>query len=437
MVMKLNMVARTTISRAVQRRAVVACLLGYVFEGLDFVVFGMLSFAIGRNCFPAEDETATLLLALGTFGIGYVIRPLGGIFLGAYADRHGRKPALALLSFLMALGTALIAVTPGYATIGIAAPVIMVLARMIQGFSLGGEFASATSLLVEYATPGRRGFYASWQMVAQVGTIALGSVGVYAISQALSPAAFSAWGWRLPFVFGLLIAPIGYYIRARTEETPEFLAYRRAKGPPGRAPLFEVVRDYPREIVFGAGIVLAGTSVFYLVYIYVPIFAVQTLGLALGATQLTTLAAALLSGMVILWAADLSDRRGRRGVLLMGAIGSAVAGYPLFSHLLASPGIASLLLFQAGMAAIFGFIAGPAMAALSEVYPVHIRSSGVGFVYNLVVAIFGGLGPVFAEWLTTVTGDKAATAYWMTATGIAGAAMISSLKRAPANASRP
>ena len=414
--------------RSTQRRAVVACLVGYIFEGIDFVAFGMLSFVIARLYFPAENEAASLLLALATFGVGYVIRPLGGIFWGAYADRHGRKPALALLSILMAVGTALIAFVPSYATIGIAAPIIIVLARLIQGFSLGGEFASATSLLIEYATPGRRGFYASWQMVAQVGTVALGSLVVYILTATLSPAEFAAWGWRVLFVIGLVIGPIGFYIRRRIDETPEFQAYLKSKGPSASSPLMMVLKHYPWEMVSGAGIVLAGTSVFYLTYIYVPIFAVRALHIAPGATQLTTLAAAALSGVVILWAAHLSDRVGRRPVLLTAAIASAIAGYPLFSHLLAQPDVASLLLFQCGMGFILSFISGPAMAAMSEVYPVQIRSSGVGLVYNLIAAVFGGLGPVFAQWLTTVTGDKAATGYWMTATGVAGAAMIWTLK---------
>jgi MFS family permease len=416
--------------RSKQRQAVVACLVGYVFEGIDFVTFALLSFVLGRVYFPAQNEAASLLLVLATFGVGYVIRPLGGIFWGIYADRRGRKPALVLLSLLMAIGTALIAFTPGYATIGLAAPVIIVLARLIQGFSLGGEFASATSLLIEYATPGRRGFYASWQMVAQVGTVALGSLVIYLLTVTLSPAEFAAWGWRVLFIIGLLIGPIAYYIRRRTDETPEFQAYLLSKVRPANSPLMDVIKHYPWEMLSGAGIVLAGTSVFYMTYIYVPIFAMRALHVAPGAAQFTTLSAAVLSGFVILFAAHLSDRIGRRAVLLPAAIVSAIAGYPLFAHLLAAPGVASLLLFQCAMGVILSFISGPAMAAISEVYPVQVRSSGVGLVYNLIAAVFGGLGPVFAQWLTTVTGDKAATAYWMTATGVAGAAMIWTLKPA-------
>jgi len=409
--------------RTQQRRAVLACLVGYAFEGLDFIVFGMLSFVLGRLYFPTGDEVATLMATLATFGVGYVIRPLGGIFWGLYADRHGRKQALVALSILMAAATAVIAVTPGYATIGIAAPIIIVIARLLQGFSLGGEFASATALLIEYATSGRRGFYASWQMMTLVATVALGSLGVYGLTQAMDPADFAAWGWRLFFIIGIVIGPIGYYIRRRVDETPEFQALLR-RGRPSGSPLREVVSQYPWEMLSGAGIVLAGTSVFYLAFIYVPIYAMRQLKIDVGTVQITTITAAVISGGLILVAGHLSDRIGRRAVLLPAAIVSAVIGYPLFAYLIAHPGWFGLLLFQCGVGVALAFISGPTPAALSEVYPVHVRASGVGLVYNLIAAIFGGLGPLFAQWLLGVTGDPAAPAYWMTATGIVGALAI-------------
>jgi MHS family proline/betaine transporter-like MFS transporter len=416
--------------RTTQRRAVIACLVGYAFEGLDFIVFGMLSFVLSRLYFPSDNEVASLMLTLATFGVGYVIRPLGGIFWGIYADRHGRKAALVALSVLMAVATAIIAITPGFASIGIWAPVIIVIARLMQGFSLGGEFASATSLLIEYATPGRRGFYASWQMLTLVATVAVGSFGVYLLTQYLSPADFSAWGWRLFFIVGVIIGPIGYYIRKRVDETPEFQEYQRTRRGIVKSPLREVIREYPFELVSGAGTVLAGTSVFYLTFIYVPIYAMRELKIAVGTVQLTTIAAAALCSVLILLAGHLSDRIGRRAVLLPAAIVSALIGYPLFAQLIATPDSLSLLIFQCGVGAVLAFISGPTPAALSEVYPVHIRASGVGLVYNLIAAVFGGLGPLFVQWLLTVTGDKAAPGYWMTATGVIGAAAIWSYRYA-------
>jgi MHS family proline/betaine transporter-like MFS transporter len=411
-------------NRTLQRRAVLACLIGNAFEGLDFLAFGMLSFVLSRLYFPTDNEVASLMATLATFGVGYIVRPLGGVFWGLYADRHGRKSALVALSVLMAVGTGIIAVTPSYATIGIAAPVIIVIARLIQGFSLGGEFASATSLLIEYATPGRRGFYASWQIFTLVGTVAVGSSGVYLLTQWLTPAEFAAWGWRLFFIVGIIIGPIGYYIRKRVDETPEFQRYLDSKQRPVSSPLKEVITKYPWEMISGAGIVLAGTSVFYLTFIYVPIYAMRQLKIGVGSVQVTTLVAAIICGSIILWAGHLSDRIGRRAVLLPAAIVSALIGYPLFANLIANPTTANLLVFQCGVGVVLGFISGPTPAALSEVYPVQIRSSGVGLVYNLIAAIFGGLGPLFAQWLVGVTGDQAAPAYWMTATGIVGALAI-------------
>lgn len=410
--------------RTTQRRAVIACLVGYAFEGLDFIVFGMLSFVLSKIYFPSDNEIASLMATLATFGVGYVIRPLGGIFWGIYADRYGRKAALVALSILMAVATAIIAVTPGFASIGIWAPIIIVIARLMQGFSLGGEFASATSLLIEYATPGRRGFYASWQMLTLVATVAVGSLGVYLLTQYMPPADFAAWGWRLFFIVGVVIGPIGYYIRKRVDETPEFLAWQRTRGSLVPSPLREVIRNYPFEMISGAGIVLAGTSVFYLTFIYVPIFAMRELKIGVGSVQLTTIAAATLCCALILVAGHLSDRFGRRAVLLPAAIVSALVGYPLFAQLIATPDSLSLLIFQCGVGAVLAFISGPTPAALSEVYPVQVRASGVGLVYNLIAAVFGGLGPLFAQWLVSTTGDKAAPGYWMTATGLVGAAAI-------------
>jgi MFS transporter, MHS family, proline/betaine transporter len=409
--------------RTSQRRAVVACLVGYAFEGLDFIVFGMLSFVLSRVYFPTENEVASLMLTLATFGVGYVIRPLGGIFWGVYADRYGRKSALVALSILMAVATAIIAVTPSFGTIGVWAPAIIVIARLMQGFSLGGEFASSAAMLIEYATPGRRGLYSSWQMLTLVGTVAVGSSGVYILTQIMTPEDFASWGWRLFFIVGTIIGPIGYYIRKRVDETPEFQEFLR-KGKPANSPLREVITKYPWEMVSGAGTVLAGTSVFYLTFIYVPIYAIRQLKIPVGAVQLSTVAAAILCGLCILFAGHLSDRIGRRAVLLPSAIMSAFAGYPLFAHLIGDPTWANLLLFQCVIGIILAFISGPTPAALSEVYPVHIRSSGVGLVYNLMAAVFGGLGPLFAQWLLGVTGDKAAPAYWMTATGLVGALAI-------------
>ena len=412
--------------RTAERRAIVACLVGNAFEGLDFIVFGMLSFVLGKLFFPAGNDVASLMATLATFGVGYVMRPLGGIFWGLYADRHGRKAALVALSVLMAIATAVIAVMPVYASIGIAAPIAIVMARLAQGFSLGGEFATATAMLIEYAPPGRRGLYASWQMVVLVGTVAVGSLGVYLLTQALGPADFAAWGWRLFFIVGVLIGPIAYYIRRRVEETTEFRQYAAsaAASRPVSAPLREVLAAYPWEMISGAGIVIAGTSVFYLTFIYVPIYSMRRLHVDVGAVQITTLVAAIVCGLLVLLAGHLSDKVGRRAVLLPAAIVSALVGYPLFANLLAHPGAMSLLVFQCGVGAVLAFVSGPTPAALSEVYPVQVRSTGVGLVYNLIAAIFGGLGPLFAQWLLGVTGDQAAPAYWMTATGIVGALAI-------------
>ena len=234
-------------------RTVLACNLGVCLEGFDFIAFSFFAVIIGKQFFPSSDDLARLLFGFASFGFAYVARPLGGIFWGLYADRAGRRPALALVSITMAVGVAMIAFTPNYATIGIAAPILMTLARLIQGFSAGGEFASATTMLVEYAPAGRRGLYASSQMASQALTIAIASALVLVLDRTLAPATLDSIGWRAVFAFGILIGPVGFYMRSRLAETPEFRRIAEARSAREKVRLADMLRRYRFEALGIAG----------------------------------------------------------------------------------------------------------------------------------------------------------------------------------------
>jgi len=405
----------------IRLRSIAACIIGNCFEWFDFVVYSLFSFAIARQFFPTEGEVVSMLLALATFGIGYVVRPLGGIFWGHYADRAGRRAALAWISITMAIGTAIIAFTPPYAAWGLMAPVLIVLARLIQGFSAGGEFASATALLIEYAPRDKRGLYASWQMASQVATIAAASLAVLVLTHVLDRDALMSWGWRTVFVFGILIGPLGYYMRSRLAESPEFEQFLQQRRGALAAPLRAVLAQYRPALLCGAGVVLIGTSAFYLLMIYLPIFAARQLDLGMDVAQTATILCCVLQFGVCLWAGYLSDRYGRRAVMAPACIAYALCAYPLFAWLIDAPSFMRLLVAQGITSLFLGFISGPMPAALSELFPVGMRSSGVGLIYNVVGAIFGGLSPAIITWLIAATGDKASPAWWALATGLTGA----------------
>src|ERR1700760_725661 len=252
-------------SRSLHTRAVVAAVIGNALEWYDFTVFGFLTVVIAQLFFPAGNDYASLLLATATFGVAFVMRPIGGIVLGLYADRAGRKAALSLVIALMTLGILLLAIAPPYSAIGIGAPLMIVVGRSLQGFSAGGEFGSSTALLIEAAPFSKRGFYGSWQMASQAAALLLGAIVGAAISRGLSPEALDAWGWRVPFIFGLVIGPIGLYIRRNMADTEAFLhAQKTAR----RATLGEVFSTHSREVLCGLGSVIALTVTVYVLIAY-------------------------------------------------------------------------------------------------------------------------------------------------------------------------
>ncbi|HET7881420.1 MAG TPA: MFS transporter, partial [Acetobacteraceae bacterium] len=321
---------------------IVAATIGNMLEWFDFLVYGFFAAILAEVFFPAGNPTVSLLITFGTFGLSYVVRPIGAAVIGAYTDRAGRKAGLTLSIALMMIGTTLMVVTPGYATIGIAAPVIITLARLLQGFSVGGEFGSAVSFLVEHAGD-RKGFSASWQW-ASTGIISV-IVAVFGLvlTTNLSHEQLLDWGWRIPYVFGLLVGPAGLYIRSRMPETPEFIETRR----PPSVPIRELVHRYPGAVLLALGASVISNSSYYLL-LYIPTYAVKTLHLPAYTGFAATLVGGVALAVFSVIAGHASDRIARPRIMLVMAGLFAIAAYPVFWLMVAYPSLASAM-FAVGL----------------------------------------------------------------------------------------
>ena len=397
-------------------RAVAAATVGNMLEWYDFTIYAAFAVPISKAFFPADNEVVSLLLSFVTFGLGFVARPFGAAFLGGYADRKGRRNALGLTILLMALGTAIIAFCPGYDRIGLAAPCIIILARLIQGFSAGGEIGGAISTLVEHAPPERRGLYGSFQQLSQGGSTMLSGLVAMIIALTLSPAEIGAWGWRLAFGVGLLIAPVGIYIRRELEDAPVFT--EAAAEHQTEAPIRVILRRHWRAVLTGMLIVMLWTVAQYIAN-YFPTFAVRELKVSLSTSYLGP----LVVGIVLLFCplvGLLADRFRRKSVMMVGALGLLIVAYPAFSYLIASPTPEHLVVTQIIVATFMLIYTAPASAVLAELFPTSVRATGISVTYSLGVAIFGGFTPAIITALISWTGAPVAVAYYLM-----GAALVS------------
>jgi len=377
---------------------IAAAVIGNALEWYDFIVFGFFTVIIARLFFPADSQYASLLLTTATFGVGFFMRPVGGILLGIYADRRGRKAALLMVIALMTVAIAMIAFAPTYAAIGVGAPLIIVMARLLQGFSAGGEFASATAFLTESAPPQRRGFYGSWQMVGQGLAVLLGAILGTVLTRSLTPQALDGWGWRIPFLFGLIIGPLGLYIRRNLDETSAFLQSSRSQ---------------PGQQSSCLGMVVSGTISFYVILIYIPTFARTQLHLPLDQAFLAQSIGLACEVVLIPIFGVLSDHVGRKPVMTAALVLDLVVTYPLFSWVIASPSFGALLTMQIILCSLFGVFNGPISTALAEQFPTRVRSTALAISYNIAVMLFGGFAQFFVTWLIQATGTPIAPAYYL------------------------
>jgi MFS transporter, MHS family, proline/betaine transporter len=401
---------------AKRRRVVLAATIGNILEWYDFLVYGLLALTIAKLFFPAGSELTSLLLSLATFGVGLVMRPVGAVVLGMYADRVGRKAALSLTIFIMALGTGLIAVAPTYETIGIWAPLLIVFARLLQGFSCGGEVGGATAILVESAPEGRRGLYASWQNASQPAGFLLAAIVTMVVTLSLTPAQIESGGWRWPFVFGLLIAPVGIYIRSKLDDPELFL---KARSDARAAAMADMLRREGRSMLMASGVSVLFVVSAYVLFVYMPTFAVRQLQLPFSGALFANAVANCVVFVGTPVAAAISDRIGRKPMLQVATLAYLLLTYPAFMLITAQPSIALLAAVQSGFAVLMAMYGGPVVSVLAELFPTRVRATTVALVYNLV-AIIGGFAPFVATWLIAATGDPRAPAFY-----VIGAAVIS------------
>lgn len=398
-------------SAATRTRQIFAAVIGNALEWYDFVIYGFMTVIISRLFFPAESEYTSLLIAMATFGVGFFMRPVGGVLIGLYADRHGRKAALQLIILLMTIATAMIAFAPTYAAIGIAAPAIMVLARLLQGAATGGEFASATSFLIESAPPERRGFFGSLQMVGQSISALTGATAGMLVTQGLTQEQIDSWGWRLPFLFGLLIAPVGLWMRRHLSETEEFLAAK--DDTTQHLGLMAVLREHLRDVLVCFGLVVSSTIMFYVVLIYMPTYAKTQLNIPLKEAFTAQVAGLVFLTVLIPLFGVLSDRIGRRIVLMMAALLYLLLTYPLMDWLLGEPSLMRLATMQIVLCSAIAVGFGAISTALAEQFPVRQRSTGLALAYNVAVMIFGGFAQLIVTWLIKETGSLLAPSFYV------------------------
>lgn len=396
---------------ASHNRQIAAAVIGNALEWYDFVVFGFLTVIIAKLFFPAEQEYSALLLTTATFGVGFFMRPVGGLVLGLYADRHGRKAALQLIISMMTVAMALIVFAPLPAAIGVGAPLLIVLARLLQGFATGGEYAIATSFLVESAPPGRRGLYGSLQQTGLALAALGGALAGMFVTLALTPEQLESWGWRLPFAIGLLIGPVGMWVRRHLDETPEFLEVKASA--PVRQPLGLVLRTHLRGVLVAFGLTVCGTITYYVVLIYMPTFARTQLQLPLGQAFLAQVIALVFMTALIPLVGHLSDRVGRKPPMLFGIGLLLVVLLPLFHWLHEAPSFARLVMVQVTFCSLIGIYYGPIATAVADQFPTGVRSTGLSLAYNLAVMLFGGFAQFFVTWLIRVTGEPIAAAYYV------------------------
>jgi MHS family proline/betaine transporter-like MFS transporter len=399
-IMMIEAVSANEERRAGHVRSIIAAIIGNALEWFDLVVYGFFAPTIAVLFFPTHDPAVGLILSLGTFGISFVVRPLGAILIGRLADRSGRKTALVLVSMLMMGGTLLIALLPTYAQIGVAAPALLLLARLVQGFSAGGEFGSATAYLAEQR-PDRRAFFASWQFASQgISTLMASGLGL-ALTRLLSDAQLASWGWRLPFAVGLIIGPVAYFLRHHADETPEFLAAREARRDQAGRPADD---RFAARFLVGCGSVLVATVTMYFM-VYLPSFAKTALDLPAD----SGFAATLVAGGVLLVLPPLfgllADRRGRLFVAIPAVALLLVLPVPLFMWLVAAPGLGRLICVEAVLSAVCASYFGALPALLSELFPVRVRTTGLSLSYNIAVVVAGGFAPMIFALLISATGS--------------------------------
>jgi MHS family citrate/tricarballylate:H+ symporter-like MFS transporter len=387
----------------------------------DFFLFGLYADNISAAFFPLHDKTASLMATFATFGAGFLMRPLGAIILGAYVDRIGRRRGLITTLGIMACGTVLIAFVPGYASIGMLAPLLVLVGRLLQGFSAGVELGGVSVYLSEMATPEHKGFYVSWQSASQQVAIIVAAALGYAMNSTMDADALAAYGWRIPFFIGCLIIPFIFVIRRSLQETEEFLARKHR---PSVREIFASIAANAGIVVAGMMLVLMTTVSFYLITIYTPTFGKNVLKLTTSDSLLVTVCIGVSNFFWLPVMGALSDRIGRKAILLTFTALAIASAYPALWWLVSAPTFGKMLMVELWLSFLYASYNGAMVVALTEVMPADVRTVGFSLAYSLATTV-GGFTPYVATWLIKATQDKAAPGWWMTFAAMCG--MVASL----------
>jgi MFS transporter, MHS family, citrate/tricarballylate:H+ symporter len=383
---------------------------GNFLEQFDFFLFGFYATYIAHTFFPASSEFASLMMTFAAFGAGFLMRPIGAVVLGAYIDKVGRRKGLIVTLSIMATGTFLIVLIPSYEAIGYWAPLIVLLGRLLQGFSAGAELGGVSVYLSEIATPGRKGFYTSWQSGSQQVAIMVAAAMGFALNALMEESTIREWGWRIPFVFGCLIVPFIFFLRRKLEETQDFSERRQH---PDMKQVFHTLLGNWRIVIAGMLMVAMTTTAFYLITVYAPTFGKKVLMLSASDSLLVTLLVAVSNFIWLPIGGALSDRIGRKPVLIAMALIAIATSYPALKYLAADASFYTMLGVLLWLSFIYGLYNGAMIPALTEIMPVSVRVAGFSLAYSLATALFGGFTPAISTALIEVTGDKAAPGLWM------------------------
>jgi metabolite-proton symporter len=383
---------------------------GNFLEMYDFMVFGYYASAIGRAFFPSGSPFVSLMLSLMTFGAGFLMRPLGAIVLGAYADHHGRRAGLLLTLGLMSVGILSIACIPGYAKIGLLAPLLVLIGRLLQGFSAGMELGGVSVYLSEIATPGHKGFYVSWQSGSQQVAVMFAALVGVVLSAKLPPEKMTAWGWRVPLLLGCVIIPFLFTLRRSLQETDEFKARKHR---PNTSEILRSLKANWGIVVIGTMMVTMTTVSFYMITAYTPTFGNSVLHLANIDSLIVTLCVGASNLFWLPVMGALSDRMGRRPLLFIFTILMLVTAYPVMLWLVREPSFTRLMTVELWLSFLYGSYNGAMVVFLTEIMPIDVRTSGFSLAYSLATAVFGGFTPAISTYLIHLTGNRAVPGLWL------------------------
>ena len=411
----------TAAGRKEKIKAVIRVSSGNFLEMYDFMVFGYYAAAIGRTFFPKGSDFASLMLSLATFGVGFLMRPIGAVVLGAYIDRHGRRSGLILTLALMSVGTISIACVPGYVTIGLLAPILVVLGRLLQGFSAGVELGGVSVYLSEIATPGHKGFYVSWQSGSQQLAVVFAAMLGVALTSFLDARQMAEWGWRIPLLVGCAIIPVLFIIRRSLAETEDFLS---RKHHPSLAEILQSLASNWGIVLLGMMLVTMTTVSFYMITAYTPTFGNAVLHLASKDNLIVTLCVGISNFLWLPVMGALSDRIGRRVLLVTCTVLALITAYPSLLWLVSSPSFSRLLTVELWLSFIYASYNGAMVVFLTELMPAKVKASGFSIAYSLATAIFGGFTPAVCTYLIHETGNRAVPGLWLSFAAAMGLAAV-------------